>query len=260
MIDNELLLPHVREHPHPLVFATISGANLYGFESADSDFDLRGVHILPVENFVGLDEGDRTIEKEGVYDGIEIDLVTHDVEKFIRLMLRPNGYVLEQVLSPHVVHSTADHERLKELAAGCVTRHHAHHYLGFAASQRKKFLATASAEFPGAYRLKPLLYVYRVLLTGIYLMQTGRVEANLSVLASARVMHFVSDLIEQKRSGTEKGLLHNCDLDFHDRQYNNLCSELKTSQEQSHLGEHALVKEELNQLLVQLRLSGLTAS
>ncbi|MFK7736760.1 MAG: nucleotidyltransferase domain-containing protein [Pirellulaceae bacterium] len=259
MIDNELLLPHVREHPHQLVFATISGAHLYGFESADSDFDLRGVHVLPVENFVGLDEGDRTIEKEGVYDGLEIDLVTHDAEKFIRLMLRPNGYVLEQVLSPLVVHTTADHERLKELATGCVTRHHAHHYLGFAASQWKKFLGTASAELPGAYRLKPLLYVYRVLLTGIYLMQTGRIEANLQVLAADRKMSFVTELIQQKRTGTEKGLLEDCSLDFHNRNYNDLHAELQTAHEQSHLREHSAVKGELNQLLVELRLRDLQA-
>ena len=31
-------------------------------------------------------------------------------------------------------------------------------------------------------RIKPLLYVYRVLLTGIHLMRTGKVEANLVVL------------------------------------------------------------------------------
>ncbi len=33
--------------PYPLVFATVSGAHLYGFPSIDSDFDLRGVHVLP---------------------------------------------------------------------------------------------------------------------------------------------------------------------------------------------------------------------
>ena len=35
------------EQPHPLAFATMSGAHLYGFPSADSDVDLRGVHVLP---------------------------------------------------------------------------------------------------------------------------------------------------------------------------------------------------------------------
>ena len=32
----------VAAQPYPLLFATISGAHLYGFPSPDSDFDLRG--------------------------------------------------------------------------------------------------------------------------------------------------------------------------------------------------------------------------
>ena len=39
----------VAAQPYPLLFATISGAHLYGFPSPDSDFDLRGAHVLPLE-------------------------------------------------------------------------------------------------------------------------------------------------------------------------------------------------------------------
>ena len=35
----------IAEQPFPLIFATISGAHLYGFPSPDSDYDLRGVHL-----------------------------------------------------------------------------------------------------------------------------------------------------------------------------------------------------------------------
>jgi hypothetical protein len=35
----------VAVQPFPLLFATISGAHLYGFPSPDSDFDLRGAHV-----------------------------------------------------------------------------------------------------------------------------------------------------------------------------------------------------------------------
>lgn len=91
MIDYDKMMVHVRSHPFPLIFATISGAHLYGFPSPDSDFDLRGVHLLPLETVVGLDEGEQTIEKEGIYDGLEIDLVTHEAAKFFRLMLKRNG-------------------------------------------------------------------------------------------------------------------------------------------------------------------------
>jgi len=72
----------------------------------------------------------RRSKKSGIYDRLEIDLVTHDARKFFGLLLKKNGYVLEQVLSPLVVHTTADHAELKRIAEDCITRHHAHHYPG----------------------------------------------------------------------------------------------------------------------------------
>jgi len=124
------LLGIAAAQPHPLMFATVSGAHLYGFPSPDSDYDLRGVHLLPAERVVGLDDGPFTIEVAEDQPDIELDLVTHDVKKFFDLMLRRNGYVLEQLWSPLVVHTTAAHDELKAIAAGCVTRHHCHHYRG----------------------------------------------------------------------------------------------------------------------------------
>ncbi len=61
-IDYDKLRRQVEAHPYPLVFATISGAHLYGFPSQDSDFDLRGIHLLPLEKVVGLDAKDETVE------------------------------------------------------------------------------------------------------------------------------------------------------------------------------------------------------
>src|SRR5438552_5279371 len=110
------ILPILREQPYPLLFVTISGAHLYGFPSPDSDYDLRGVHILPVREVIGLTPPRETIETSGVHDGLELDLVTHDAKKFFTLMLRKNGYVLEQLFSTIVLHTTDAHAELKELA------------------------------------------------------------------------------------------------------------------------------------------------
>ena len=52
----------VAAQPYPLLFATISGAHLYGFPSPDSDFDLRGAHVLPLEKVVGLEVRTETVE------------------------------------------------------------------------------------------------------------------------------------------------------------------------------------------------------
>jgi len=87
------LFAAIRAQPHPLLFVTVSGAHLYGFPSPDSDFDLRGVHLLPPEDVVGLRTPRETIEVARDDDGLELDLVTHDVAKFARLLLRRNGYV-----------------------------------------------------------------------------------------------------------------------------------------------------------------------
>jgi predicted nucleotidyltransferase len=242
---------HVDEHPYPLVFATVSGAHLYGFPSPDSDYDLRGVHLLPAEELVGMRTGPETVEKSGVYDGLEVDLVTHDAAKFFRLLLRPNGYVLEQVLSPLVVHTTPEHEELKAIAKGCVTRHHAHHYLGFAETQWRLF----HKEEPP--KVKPLLYFYRVLLTGIHLMRTGAVEANLVRLNESARLPYVDDLVARKLAGPERGRLADADVAFHEAEYARLCGVLKEEAAATRLPESPAGRDALHDLLVRLRLTGL---
>jgi uncharacterized protein len=150
-----------------------------------------------------------TIEFAGLRSGIDMDLVTHDVLKFFTLLLKRNGYVLEQLYSPLIVQTSPEHDQLKAIAAGCVTRHHSHHYLGFAATQWGLF----QKEEPP--RVKPLLYVYRVLLTGIHLKRTGIVEANLAVLNDDFRLAYVAELIERKIQGAEKGTLESSETEFH---------------------------------------------
>lgn len=254
MNDDPRLHKQINDHPYPLMFATISGAHLYGFPSPDSDFDLRGVHLLPLETVVGLEVGDETVEKEGIYDGLEIDLVTHDAKKFFSLMLKKNGYVLEQVFSPLIVHTTAEHEELKSIAANCVTRHHSHHYLGFAATQWKLFQKECQTGNAGPPRVKPLLYVYRVLLTGIHLMRTGMVEANLRTLNETSRLSYLEELIERKLTGPEKGDLPDADMKFYEKEYERLVAELEAASEKSELPEVPSGKAALNDLLVRVRL------
>jgi predicted nucleotidyltransferase len=243
------LARQVAEHPYPLLFATISGAHLYGFPSPDSDYDLRGVHLLPLEEVVGLRTGPETIEKSGVHDGLEIDMVTHDAAKFFGLLLKKNGYVLEQVLSPLVVHTTPEHAELVAVARQCVTRHHAHHYLGFAETQWRLF----GKEHPP--HVKPLLYVYRVLLTGIHLMCTGEVEANLARLNEIAKLPYIGELIARKTGGTELGRLDGADIEFHQREYCRLRGELEQAHAESKLPERTDAAGRLHDLLLRLRLS-----
>ncbi|MBI3973949.1 MAG: nucleotidyltransferase domain-containing protein [Chloroflexi bacterium] len=250
---NQAVFATVAEQPYPLLFVTISGAHLYGFPSPDSDYDVRGSHILPAQDVLGLDPGRETIERSQVRDGCQIDLVAHDVKKFFSMLLKKNGYVLEQLHSPLVVHSTPEHEELKQIARGCITRHHSHHYFGFAAAQLRLF------EKERPRRVKPLLYVYRVLLTGIHLMRTGEVEANLVRLNEEFRLPYVPELIARKAAGPEQAMLDDADVAFHEAEYHRLRQELEDAFQASSLPEGPSARPALNELLVRLRMATLRA-
>ena len=262
----------VAAQPYPLLFATISGAHLYGFPSPDSDFDLRGAHVLPLEKVIGLEVRDETVEDARAIEGLEMDIVSHDVRKFFGLLLKKNGYVLEQLFSPLIVHTTPAHAELKEIcrssgresahskpaenqsqltaaATGVITKHHSHHYFGFAETQLKLFLKESPR------RVKPLLYVYRVLLTGIHLMRTGEVEANLVTLNEEFRLPYIAELIERKMKG-ENTSLTDADVSFHESEYQRLRGELQAAHEASQLPElpSEAARAALNDLLVRIRL------
>jgi len=188
-----------------------------------------------------------------------MDIVSHDVRKFFKLLLKKNGYVLEQLFSPLVVHTTPEHAELKEIAhhesnPGVITRHHSHHYFGFAETEWKLFLKGTPR------RVKPLLYVYRVLLTGIHLMRTGCVEANLLALNEDAGLPFISDLVARKVAGAEQSTLADADVSFHEGQYQRLRAELQAAHESSSLPElpSENTRRALNDLLVRVRMNGLS--
>ena len=320
----------VAAQPYPLLFATISGAHLYGFPSPDSDFDLRGAHVLPLEKVIGLEVHDETVEQSFaeepacqaearseidsastgelrreslrpnvIGDGrrLEMDIVSHDVKKFFGLLLKKNGYVLEQLFSPLIVHTTPEHEELKRICnpgsheperllspsfssipdggegdtdhpspvlrtpsplggerdgrseSGVITKHHSHHYFGFAETQWNLFLKESPR------RVNPLLYVYRVLLTGIHLMRTGRIEANLITLNEGFRLPYLAELIERKTSG-ENTTLSDADIGFHEKEYQRLRGELQAAHDTSRLPESPSeeTRKALNDLLVRVRL------
>ncbi|GAA1032366.1 nucleotidyltransferase domain-containing protein [Virgisporangium ochraceum] len=234
--------------PYPAVFATISGSHMYGFASADSDLDIRAVHRLPLEEVIGLRTGPETLQSSRTRDGVELDVVSQELAKFCRLLLRPNGHILEQVLSPLVVTTSDLHAELVALAPGCVTRYHSHHYLGFAKGQWQLFEREGS--------VKPALYTLRVLLTGIHLMRTGELECDLPTLAPGMDLPYVPDLIERKARaekeplGSDTALRRQLESDVQ-----RLQRTLEQARDETKLPDRPGSGEALHHLVVQARLS-----
>jgi uncharacterized protein len=230
------------------LFVTVSGAHLYGFPSADSDVDLRGSHLLPLRDVVGISVPPLTLEHKTIDNGTEVELVSHEAGKYLRLLLRNNGYILEQILSPLVVIGQRFLDELRPLAQRCITRHHYHHYRGFYATQRK-LLAKEEPK-----RVKPALYAYRVLMTGIHLLRSGEVEANLLRLNEHFRLEFLDELIARKVSG-ENVSLGDSDWRFQEARLAELESRMDDGFRQSSLPDER-DPAAVNDLLVRLRLEG----
>ena len=247
MLDLERWKVYVESVDYRPLFVTVSGAHLYGFPSPDSDVDLRGCHQLPLRDVVGLKLPNETVERSNEHAGIEVDLVSHEVGKYLRLLVRNNGYVLEQIFSPLVVAGYEFLARLRPIAGRCITRHHYHHYRGFYATQRKLL------DKQDTKTAKAVLYAYRVLLTGIHLMRTGRIEANLNRLNGHFGLRFLDELIAMKTA--EKVTPAGLDWPFHEAQLGQFEAVLDQAFDES-LPPEGRDWQAVNELLVDLRLSG----
>lgn len=245
MLDREALAEVARRGPEP-VFASISGAHLYGFASPDSDVDLRGAYLLPAEDLLGLSPSPETltVEEEGPP---ELDWVAHDVRKFARMLASHNGYVLEQLYSPLVVVSSEAHRELQEIGRGCVTKPMVKHYQGFARGRRQRLHEPEPT-------VKHLLYAYRVLLTGIHLMQTGHVEANIEALNLMFGIAGLDQLVHRKRAGAEKMRLDGVEIARHDRILDELEAKLEAAHGASTLPDEPTSKAALHDFVIRLRL------
>ena len=114
-----------------------------------------------------------------------------------------------------------------------------HHYIGFARNQWDLFRKEPEP------RVKPLLYVYRVLLTGIHLMRTGVVEAHLPRLNEDARLPYIDDLVRQKVEGPEAARIAGADLKFHESEFERLLGELGRAGEASELPDQPTSREGL---------------
>jgi predicted nucleotidyltransferase len=241
------------------LFVTLSGAHLFGFPSVDSDYDLRGVYEATAYE-VWTREAYRvggyteTIEHMGAGD-MPDDLVLHEARKIVGMLLKSSGSALEQIMSPLVVETSEWHRELVALAPQAVNVRNLNHYLGFFKSQLGMMRRRPDKQ------VKVLLYVFRVLMTGIHLARTGTVEANIVRLNEHFRLAFVNDLIAQKVS-REEGTLSpaSSSLTFYEQKYEELVRVLEDS-----FSAHCLPSDipdatvhALKDWLYRLRLTGAT--
>lgn len=176
-----------------LVFLTISGAHLYGFESEDSDVDYRGTFVFNTNHLLGLKNPKDVLE---ISDG-QNDIVLFELRKEIGLALQGNCNVLEHI-NAKPIFSTAEYAKMKQLVNNSFGKNGLYNsYKGLAAFNYKKFI------LQGRNTVKKYLYVFRGLMAGIHVLQTGVIQPNIDTLNTYFKFPEVKQLIELKKQGRE---------------------------------------------------------
>ncbi|HEY0137432.1 MAG TPA: nucleotidyltransferase domain-containing protein, partial [Nannocystis sp.] len=137
--------------------------------------------------------------------------------------------------------------QLQALARGAVSRRCARHYQGFFRGMCREH---ERAEKP---RAKTLLYAYRVALTGIHLLRTGELVADLRTLAPQLGYPDALSLIHLKVLGAEKGAVTPEVDSQHRAAWPALEADLQRALEHSPLPEEAANEGACEAWLVDLR-------
>lgn len=193
-----------RDHGVRVLYACESGSRAWGFESQDSDYDVRFVYVRPREWYLSIDvEKRRDVIEVPIND--ELDVSGWDIRKTLQLFHRSNPPLNEWLVSPIVYRELGGFaSRMRALAPKSYNPIAAHyHYLRMAANNFRSYLKGE------VVRRKKYLYVLRPLLAvrwieskkGIVPIEFDKLVAG--TVTDENVRREIEELLVLKRSGAE---------------------------------------------------------
>ena len=188
-------------HGCRVLFAVESGSRAWGFASPDSDYDVRGVFVKPLDWYLQLksDVPDTIVEE---LPG-DIDISLWDLRKALLQMVKSNASFLEWLGSPIIYRDCGIVAALNELKADCVNPAHvAYHY----ASMFRKAMEAQNED--GTIRIKKLCYALRASLCLRYAMAVEKMPPTpfADVLAGTKLAPDELDAIREVLAQKEHAL------------------------------------------------------
>lgn len=120
------------------ILKVLVGSRAHGLDTPESDYDYRGVMVMPTSEYVGL----KHKESEGIVSWIEgkEDQSIYEIKHFLHLATHSNPSILEVFASP-VVESTAEGDALKKLFPYVWNSADVYNaFTGYSHNQQKKML------------------------------------------------------------------------------------------------------------------------
>ena len=185
-----------------VLYACESGSRAWGFESEDSDYDVRFIYLHQTSHYLAMERGSGVIERP--IDN-EFDLSGWDLVKALELFQKSNPPLLEWIQSPIVYRCTSSlAERLRGLLPHFYSpRACMYHYLHMAEGNFREYLKGEEVW------TKKYFYVLRPVLACLWIEKgLGVVPTEFHKLVDAvvtdrRLRDAIDALLAAKRSGQE---------------------------------------------------------
>src|SRR3989344_1645459 len=162
MMKKEKIIVELRklekEHNIKIILAVESGSREWGFASEDSDYDVRCVHVSKSTKYLDLSPPDEQIEKMTW----EIDIVSWDIRKFLRLFIKSNPSVSEWLCSETIYRDCSSDSNLSQhklrilFQSLCNFTSLQKHYISLARQNYSKYIDKATK-----VQLKKYVYILR---------------------------------------------------------------------------------------------------
>ena len=139
-----------------IILAVESGSRAWGFESPDSDYDVRFIYVRREEDYLRLNEPRDVIELPISRD---LDINGWDLKKALTLMYKSNPTLMEWLSSPVVYIDTESADELRKLAIKYFyNKGGLYHYVSMAEGNYREYLKTDMVKAKKYfYVLRPVL-------------------------------------------------------------------------------------------------------
>ena len=193
-----------------ILYACEAGSRAWGFESQDSDFDVRFLYAWPMQDYLRLDPPLSTIE----YMSDDLDLVGWDIFKALRLFRKSNPPLFEWLFSPIVyIEQSPQIDQLRDLARNAYSsRAIFHHYSKMADRNYRQYISNRLSAGETKVLLKKYLYVVRPIVALLYVEQhrqlppTSFLETLSHINLQDNIRVAILDLVDKKKAGLELGM------------------------------------------------------
>lgn len=186
-----------------ILLAIESGSRAWGFESKDSDYDVRFLYSHPLEEYLRISDMRDVIELPIVDD---LDINGWDLKKAIGLLLKSNPPILEWLSSPIIYRQDPLAEMLRDASKEFFDPvSTSYHYLSMAVKNHKYLQDDLVARKKYLYVLRPLFCIEWILKNQTMppMLLTQLVESSLGNGSEPAVVKAIEQLLHDKKQGKE---------------------------------------------------------